>query len=670
MKTFQEDMMLGIDSSAPPASVVEQYTQSIINRKCGEHNILAKTLNPVTVFNHFSTKGIVSALAVCGVCKIKRCIGCGTALSKGVDRSNNVIDIPGIAKIDLCCEKGKTFILWVLLCGLDALIAPRRTTAARSEQQQSSASRSGRLDSHASYGRSRRTSSGTGFARSDIWMEIFEHPGCHEGVQSLKNTPDQQRDNMTGDVLTMIVRILPQTAQSCGLIMLAMIRCSYLIDRIAELLKNDSIANIVVREKMYVPVIKFAQVLASDATLVSTVVAERLVKKQGISLIEIAGGEIAPFKMSKDGQIEKAQSVAAGLTNLKANAAVIMKNAAAYQTSPAEQKTVRACQSIMGLASALEKAGGRTAGSYISTANITTSRDPQRVWETWHRANCIIELPDASFRNHAFITEAMHITAAPRSRMPKLIEQTGMLQTSLPPGIFVRYASSRPDTFKALIVGPTGTPYSHGAFVFDILCPAAYLRMPPQVLLRTTGGGRVAFGPNLYREGKVCLSLLGTWSGQPWIPGESTLLQVLVSVQSMIFVDHPLQCEPGWEKQSVWGDWRPMSRWYNAQLQVATCLHAIVEPLAGRRGDAVFGEVLARHFHVNATAILATVRRWETELNAGGPRKGARVVINAVPYAPNDLPGAARRVTAAVGEFLKTAKEEIEALDRLAMQRR
>jgi hypothetical protein len=32
--------------------------------------------------------------------------------------------------------------------------------------------------------------------------------------------------------------------------------------------------------------------------------------------------------------------------------------------------------------------------------------------------------------------------------------------------------------------------------------------------------------PNLYHDGKVCLSLLGTWSGPGWVPGQSTLLQV------------------------------------------------------------------------------------------------------------------------------------------------
>lgn len=47
--------------------------------------------------------------------------------------------------------------------------------------------------------------------------------------------------------------------------------------------------------------------------------------------------------------------------------------------------------------------------------------------------------------------------------------------------------------------------------------------------LQTTGQGTVRFNPNLYHCGKVCLSLLGTWSGsqgENWDPAGSTLLQV------------------------------------------------------------------------------------------------------------------------------------------------
>ena len=55
------------------------------------------------------------------------------------------------------------------------------------------------------------------------------------------------------------------------------------------------------------------------------------------------------------------------------------------------------------------------------------------------------------------------------------------------------------------------------------------------------------FNPNLYESGKVCLSLLGTWSGPGWIPNKSSLIQVLISIQSLILVEQPYFNEPSFE---------------------------------------------------------------------------------------------------------------------------
>jgi ubiquitin-protein ligase len=55
----------------------------------------------------------------------------------------------------------------------------------------------------------------------------------------------------------------------------------------------------------------------------------------------------------------------------------------------------------------------------------------------------------------------------------------------------------------------------------------------------TTGGGQVRFNPNLYVDGKVCLSLLGltfaTDESQRWNSESSSLAQILLSMQSQIF---------------------------------------------------------------------------------------------------------------------------------------
>ena len=106
-------------------------------------------------------------------------------------------------------------------------------------------------------------------------------------------------------------------------------------------------------------------------------------------------------------------------------------------------------------------------------------------------------------------------------------------------------------------------------FEFDIYFPNGYPKSPPKVKFRTTGAGSVRFNPNLYNEGKVCLSLLGTWGGakgEEWNADNSTIIQViiikliiiiiiiiiiiqvLVSIQSLILVPEPYYNEPGFEK--------------------------------------------------------------------------------------------------------------------------
>lgn len=47
------------------------------------------------------------------------------------------------------------------------------------------------------------------------------------------------------------------------------------------------------------------------------------------------------------------------------------------------------------------------------------------------------------------------------------------------------------DVVRALITGPTETPYAYGCFVFDIYFPANYPQVPPLVRLITTGNDTV-----------------------------------------------------------------------------------------------------------------------------------------------------------------------------------
>lgn len=132
-----------------------------------------------------------------------------------------------------------------------------------------------------------------------------------------------------------------------------------------------------------------------------------------------------------------------------------------------------------------------------------------------------------------------------------------LLQSSMPPGVWCRVYEDRMDLLSVMIAGPEHTPYEDGMFLFDIQLGKNYPRSPPSCHYISFCADRL--NPNLYEDGKVCVSLLGTWAGkgsEVWGPS-STLLQVIVSIQGLILVAEPYFNEAGYEKQKG----MPMHGW-------------------------------------------------------------------------------------------------------------
>ena len=59
----------------------------------------------------------------------------------------------------------------------------------------------------------------------------------------------------------------------------------------------------------------------------------------------------------------------------------------------------------------------------------------------------------------------------------------------------------------AMIIGPEDTPYNYGYYLFEFNFPHDYPYKPP-VLNFCTNGDKIRMNPNLYRSGKVCISIL------------------------------------------------------------------------------------------------------------------------------------------------------------------
>lgn len=160
------------------------------------------------------------------------------------------------------------------------------------------------------------------------------------------------------------------------------------------------------------------------------------------------------------------------------------------------------------------------------------------------------------------------------------------------PFIYVHADESDITRLTALIVGPLETPYAGGFFRFDIRIVPEYPMNPPRVVLQTTDGGRVRFNPNLYSDGKVCLSILGTWAGPAWSSAES-LSSVLLSIQSLMCPE-PYHNEPGYETR---GD-PVVKAAYNDYIRYETLRVAVIASLKHTPHTKYFPDVLDRLFLV------------------------------------------------------------------------
>ncbi len=111
-------------------------------------------------------------------------------------------------------------------------------------------------------------------------------------------------------------------------------------------------------------------------------------------------------------------------------------------------------------------------------------------------------------------------------------------------GIYCDFDEKNVYRVKAMIIGPKNTPYENGYYFFKLDFPPDYPLNPPKVIFYTQGE-HIRFNPNLYTNGKVCLSILGTWPGPSW-SSSCSLISVLLSLQTLLN-ENPIHNEPGWE---------------------------------------------------------------------------------------------------------------------------
>lgn len=158
----------------------------------------------------------------------------------------------------------------------------------------------------------------------------------------------------------------------------------------------------------------------------------------------------------------------------------------------------------------------------------------------------------------------------------KWYKELACIDENLPQEITLFVSENHPNYLIAVMhIINDSCPYYAGSYIFHILIPEKYPSESPKMHLMTTGDGTVRFNPNLYNCGKVCLSLLGTWAGEPWSPTTSNLTQVLTSILYLIFTDEPYFNEPGYASCRGTSSGNQQSAAYDYNLMVQNMEYAI-----------------------------------------------------------------------------------------------
>jgi ubiquitin-conjugating enzyme E2 Z len=144
------------------------------------------------------------------------------------------------------------------------------------------------------------------------------------------------------------------------------------------------------------------------------------------------------------------------------------------------------------------------------------------------------------------------------------------------------------DKAFSIVVGPENTPYNGGFYMFDFDFESVnYPFAPPKIKfttillstpqLKTFNSYQThktaRMNPNLYENGFICLSLIGTWpKGDKW----SSCYNIVSLSQHLkgILTDNPIQNEPGFRSEKIDSE---LATQYNFMLTHANLRIAVID---------------------------------------------------------------------------------------------
>mgnify|MGYP003325361609 CR=1 FL=1 len=169
----------------------------------------------------------------------------------------------------------------------------------------------------------------------------------------------------------------------------------------------------------------------------------------------------------------------------------------------------------------------------------------------------------------------------------------------------IYYVHDDTDMFKgyAMIIGPDDTPYEGGYYFFKFMFSNEYPFKPPKVIYYMNDGA-TRFNPNLYKTGKVCVSILNTWKGETWTSCQN-IRSVLLTLVTLLN-ENPLTNEPGYSPSNKYCD--P----YKRQIEYMNFKIAILRTLKFEENSVPpdfigFKPVIVKHFKENKEVIIKRI---------------------------------------------------------------
>ncbi|XP_026378497.1 probable ubiquitin-conjugating enzyme E2 25 [Papaver somniferum] len=183
-----------------------------------------------------------------------------------------------------------------------------------------------------------------------------------------------------------------------------------------------------------------------------------------------------------------------------------------------------------------------------------------------------------SISDHHYVSRSLS-----PSSTEAIMEEWRILEKDLPDSIFVRVYKGRVDLLRAVIIGPSGTPYHDGLFFFDIQVPSNY----PALLEYVLASPPKVFSWNDDRSKKRN-------------PPQSTILQVLVSIQGLVLNGEPFINFPGFESFANSSSWfKKRSVHENVFIKNCKTMVSIL-----KKPPQSFEKFVSQHFRHRASTIL------------------------------------------------------------------